>query len=108
MGAFTYPINCVVCFSLSAAAARLRTNPCARIGQMRKFVAGSMMSQGNRQTLLAVDEESSTLREIEAIASRWFRVVTTRMPGRALGMVKTDSSITVVLVDQNLTTASGL
>lgn len=66
------------------------------------------MSAGRRQTLVVVDEDTIALREIETLASKWFKVVATRMPGRALGLVKTDPTVTIVLADQNLTSASGL
>ena len=66
------------------------------------------MSAGGRQTLVVVDEDTHSLREIEAIASRWFRVVATRMPGRALGAVKEDPSVSVIVADHNLTSVSGI
>jgi len=62
----------------------------------------------NRQTLLVLDEDTQSVREIEAITTAWFNVITTRSPQRALTVLHSDTTVAVLLADQNLSSTKGL
>jgi DNA-binding NtrC family response regulator len=66
------------------------------------------MSSERRYTLLAVDEDMNSLRQIELLASKWFTVIATRSPQRALSQVTSDASVTIVIADSALANTTGL
>jgi DNA-binding NtrC family response regulator len=72
------------------------------------FTAFGEWELATRQTLLILDEDPQSVKEIETIAAAWFNVVVTRAAQRALTMLHGDPTITVFMADQNLSTTKGL
>jgi ActR/RegA family two-component response regulator len=66
------------------------------------------MSLSNRHTLIALDEDNTALHQIEAIASPLFKIVATRSVERALSIVRTDASASVLLAAQALNNTKGV
>jgi PleD family two-component response regulator len=62
----------------------------------------------NRRTLVALDEDSQTLREIEDILSEWFDVTATRSPQRALIAVQSNPTVFAIVTSHSLKGATGL
>jgi DNA-binding NtrC family response regulator len=59
-------------------------------------------------TLVVLDDDPESLREISAILSPYYRVMTTSDPRRALGWVENDNSVGILIVEQVLRTGLGL
>lgn len=62
----------------------------------------------NRRTLVALDDDTHALREIEEIAKVWMDVATTRSPQRALTMIHNNPAACVLVTAQKLSASSGL
>jgi DNA-binding NtrC family response regulator len=69
----------------------------------------TFMSKGQQPTTLVVlDDDPESLREISAVLSPHYRVLTTSDPRRAMGWVENDASVGILIVEQVLRSGLGL
>jgi DNA-binding NtrC family response regulator len=61
-----------------------------------------------RSSLVALDDDSEALRTIQTAMSPFYNVLTTSEPRRALGWVQNDPSVSVIAVEQILSSGQGL
>jgi DNA-binding NtrC family response regulator len=67
------------------------------------------MNKGiNPTTLVVLDDDAESLREISAILGSHFRVLATSDPRRAMGWIENDESVGIIIVGQVLRTGLGL
>jgi DNA-binding NtrC family response regulator len=60
------------------------------------------------QTVIAVDDDSRTLRQISEILGQNFSVLTTSDPRKAIGWLESNNSVSTLLVEQLLRNGVGL
>jgi response regulator RpfG family c-di-GMP phosphodiesterase len=60
------------------------------------------------QTIIALDDDTRTLRQISELLSQHFNILTTSDPQKALGWLESNPSVSSILVEQSLRKGAGL
>jgi ActR/RegA family two-component response regulator len=67
-----------------------------------------MSSSIKRQTLIALDDDAESLRQLSAVMTPFFNVHATGDPRMALGWLQNDPSVAVIVVEQVLRSGLGV
>jgi response regulator RpfG family c-di-GMP phosphodiesterase len=60
------------------------------------------------QTIIALDDDNRTLRQISELLSQHFNILTTSDPQKALSCLENDKSVSSILVEQSLRNGAAL